>query len=344
MPRKKPEEPEETETEKPNAEVETEFKKVETVEELEGVGKVTAEKLEAAGLNTLEMLAVCIPENLRALDIEDKQAKKIIIAARKQVNRFGLEFRTADKVLEEHKARWKLSTHVKPLDEVLGGGFESTTVNTIHALFGHGKTQTVHWAMACMLVDNKDANILFVDTENSFRPERLLNFLETLGGTEEDLKRVIAIDAINSACQRIIIEHAGRKIKEVNVKLLIIDSATAHFRSEYIGRDQLSPRQQILNAHLQVVSKLTRMFDLVTLITNQEIFSPVVGYGGGAVSKGVGGAVFGHKGFMNLGLWKPDNPQSPLRIFTVEKHPSLPPHKAEVFLTEQGFSEVKEKK
>ncbi|KKR01632.1 MAG: repair and recombination protein RadA protein [Candidatus Woesebacteria bacterium GW2011_GWB1_39_12] len=323
---------------------ETEVAKVENVEDLEGVGAVTAQKLEDAGYNTIEMLACAIVEQLKALDIEDKQARKIISAARAQVHRFGLEFKTADQVLKEHEARWKLSTHVKSLDEVLGGGFESTTVNTIHGAYGCGKSQTSHWATACMLADDKGAQVLFVDTENSFRPERVLNFLNILGGSKEDLARVIHSEAINSSFQRLIIEHAGKKIKENNVKLLIVDSATSHFRSEYPGRDQLSPRQQTLNAHLQVISKLTRMFGLVTILTNQEIAVPVVGYGGGATSKPVAGNIFGHRGFMNLQIWRPDNPMSEVRIITVEKHPSLPPRRVEVSLTEQGFSEAKEKK
>ena len=158
-----------------------------SVEDLEGVGKVTAEKLEAAGFNTVEMLGCAIVEQLKALDIEDKQARKIIQAAREQVTQFELEFKTADQVLKDHEARWKLSTHVKSLDEVLGGGFESTTVNTIHGLFAAGKSQTVHWATACIFVDDKDARALFIDTENSFRPERILHFLETLGGIQRGL-------------------------------------------------------------------------------------------------------------------------------------------------------------
>lgn len=318
--------------------------KIENVEDLDGVGPVTALKLEEAGLDTIEMLACAIVEQLKALDIEEKQARKVIAAARAQVTRFDLEFKTADQVLKEHEARWKLSMHVKSLDEVLGGGFESTTVNTIHGAFGMGKSQTVHWATACMLVDDKKASILFVDTENSFRPDRVLTFLKTLGGSKEDLPRILHSDPINSYFQRLIIEHAGKKVKDNNVKLLIVDSATSHFRSEYPGRDQLSSRQQTLNVHLQAISKLTRMFGLVTILTNQEIAVPVVGYGGGATSKPVAGNIFGHRAFCNLSVWKPDNPMSELRIFTVEKHPGLPPRRADLSLTERGFFEAKEKK
>ena len=339
--RKKPTKPK---PRKPNAEVETETKNIECVADLEGVGDKTAEKLEEAGFNTIEMLAVAIAEQLKALDIEDKQARKIIAAARKQVSGSELEFKTADMVLKEHQERWKLSTRVPTLDEILGGGFESTTVNTIHALFGNGKTQIAHWTTACMLTQDKNAKVMFIDTENSFRPERLLDFLKTLGGTEEDLKRVLHNEARNSSFQRLIVDHAGKTIKDENVKLLVVDSATAHFRSEYPDRSQLSLRQQIMNTHLQVISKLTRTFKLVTLLTNQEISTPVVGYGGGASSShGVGGNIFGHRGFMNLNIWKPDNPQSPLRIITVEKHPSLAPRKVDLFLNEHGFSEAKPK-
>lgn len=318
--------------------------KIENVSELEGVGAVTAEKLREAGFDTIEMLACCIPERLKVLDIDDARAKKIIASARKQVDRFGLEFKTADKVLKEHENRWRLSTHVASFDEILGGGFESTTVNTIHGMFGSGKSQMAHWLTACLLADDKEANVLFFDIENSFRPVRLLDFLKTLGGTKEDLARVITFDVKNSDYQVIALDHAGKQIKDNNVKLLILDSATSHFRSEYIDRSQLSPRQQTLNAHLQVISKLTRMFNLTTLLTNQEIAVPVVGYGGGPSTKPVGGPIFGHRAFMNLGIWRPDNPTSELRIITIEKHPNLPPRRIDLCLNEQGFFEAKEKK
>jgi DNA repair protein RadA len=343
MPKERKKETEEPEKEPTPTETEV-IAKIENVSDLEGVGDKTAEKLKQAGYNTIEMLALALPEHLKMLDIEDKQARKIIVAAREQVNRFSVEFKTADQVLKEHQERWKLSTHVKTLDEVLGGGFESTTVNTIHGMAGFGKTQIAHWVTACLLADDKAAKVLFFDIENSFRPERIMGFLDTLGGTEDDLARVIVCEARNSAEQVIAIDHAGKQIKDNNVKLLVIDSATSHFRSEYIERSQLSPRQQTLNAHLQVISKLTRMFGLVTLLTNQEIAVPVVGYGGGASTKPVGGNIFGHRGFMNLGIWRPDNPTSELRIITVEKHPSLPPRRVDLCLNEQGFFEAKEKK
>lgn len=209
----------------PKDETETEpIKKVDSVAELDGVGEVTAAKLEEAGFNTIEMLALCINEQLKALDIDDARAKKIISAARKQIDKFGVEFKTADVVLKEHATRWFLSTRVPSLDQVLGGGFESTTVNTIHGMPGNGKSQTAHWAASCLLTQDKTANVLFVDTENSFRPERILEFLKTLGGSEEDLHRIIHTEAKNSEYQQLILQRAGKTIKDNNVKLLIIDS------------------------------------------------------------------------------------------------------------------------
>ena len=290
------------------------------------------------------MIAVALVEHLKALDIDDARARKIIASARQQVDRFGLQWKTAEEVLKEHQARWRLSTHMPSLDDILGGGFESSTVATIHGLFGNGKSQIAHWLTACMLAGDKTANVMFIDTENTFRPERVLDFLATLGRPKEDLARILHSEAFNSGHQRLILEHAGKKIKENNVKLLIVDSATAHFRGEYFGRDQLPIRQQSLNGHLQVISKLTRMFRLVTLLTNQEIAVPVVGYGGGPSSKPVGGNIFGHRGFMNLAIWRPDNPTSESRIITLEKHPSLPPRRVELRLTEQGFFEAEDKK
>jgi len=342
-PKKKGQETE-IEVEAPKAQQEGELR----VSDLEGVGNVAEEKLRDAGFDTVEMLAVSLPQTLVDLGLEQAQARKIIDAARKHVDRVGIKFRTGEEVLHEHETRFKLHTQIPSLDEMVGGGFEASTVSIIHGRFSAGKSQLSHWLTACALTDKQlnatdSTTVLYIDTENTFRPKRVLDFLRTLGGKEEDLARIFVSEAHNSDHQTLIVDHAGELVKTKNVKLLILDSLTAHFRSEYVGREMLARRQQTLNRHLQKISQLTRMFNLVTFVTTQEIDTPQQGYGGAPESKGAGGNVVFHRPMMILSVFKPEG-LSEKRFVTLEKHPSLGQQRIVLRLNQRGFTDFETQK
>jgi DNA repair protein RadA len=321
-------------------ELEPSISEVEGIADLSGVGDVAEGKLREAGFDTIEMLAVALPEDLTQLNLEAAQARKIIDAARKHIDRVGIKFQTADVIMREHQERFRLLTGVQSLDEMIGGGLEASTVSIAHGKYGHGKTQLSHQIAACALVNAelKHSKVLYIDTENTFRPERLLQLVTALGGDKSTLSRVIHAEAHSSSHQQLIIDHTGSVVKKENVRVLIVDSLTAHFRSEFIGREMLARRQQTLNKHLQKISQLTRMFNLITFVTTQEIDVPAQGYMGAAESRGAGGNVLFHRGHMILSIWKPDG-MSEKRFLTLEKHPSLPQQKIVLRLNEQGFSD-----
>ena len=92
---------------------------------------------------------------------------------------------------------------------------------------------------------------LYVDTENTFRLERIVQMSKFLGlDPEKVVKNIIYAEAYTSDHQMFLLENADEIIKANNVKLIIVDSLTAHFRSEYIGREMLASRQQKLNKHM----------------------------------------------------------------------------------------------
>ena len=334
MPKKGRELDEEQKTPEPS------ISEVEGIQDLTGVGDVAEGKLREAGFDTVEMLAVALCEDLTQLGLEQAQARKIIDAARKHIDRVGIKFQTADVIMREHQLRLKLRTHVQSFDEMIGGGFESSTVTIAHGKYGHGKTQLAHQLAAYALTtpELKNGKVLYIDTENTFRPERLLQLVTALGGDKTCLSRVIHAEAHSSSHQQLIIDHTGSVIKKENVRLLILDSLTAHFRSEFIGREMLARRQQTLNKHLQKISQLTRMFNLITFVTTQEIDIPAQGYMGAAESRGAGGNILFHRGHMILSIWKPDG-MSEKRFLTLEKHPALAQQKIILRLDANGFSE-----
>src|SRR5260370_23664203 len=84
-------------------------------------------------------------------------------------------------------------------------------------------------------------------------------------------QRIIDSEAYNSEHQVLLLEKADQIIKENNIRLIIIDSLTSHFRSEYIGREMLAERQQRLNNHMHRLIRLARGFNPGAIVTNQVI-------------------------------------------------------------------------
>ena len=352
MPKGKRETEKETEKESATSETEPNTAEVNSISDLSGVGDATEAKLREAGYDTVEMLSVLIPDDLTALGIESAQARKVLDAARK-ATWVEPDFKTGLDVMKEHEARFRLSSHVPAWDEMIGRGFEASTVTIIHGKYGSGKSSVCHWLTACALVEpawkqnlsKDDATVVYIDTENTFRPERVIDHLQMLGGDKSDLARIIHADATSSLRQMSIVDHAGKVIKEKHMKFLILDSLTAHYRSEYIGREMLARRQQMINHHLQRISQLTRMFNLVTLVTTQEIDMPAQGFAGAAESKAAGGNVALHRPLAIFSIWRPEG-LSEKRFLTLEKHPSQPQRRIVLKLDEKGFHdfEAQEKK
>ena len=135
---------------------------------------------------------------------------------------------------------------------------------------------------------------LYIDTENTFRIERIMQMAKHVGlDPDEACERIIYAEAYNSDHQVLLLEKADRVIKENNVRLIIIDSLTSHFRSEYVGRQNLPERQQKLNKHMHKLLKLARAFNAAAVVTNQVMARPDEFFSAMAVLP-VGGHVVGH--------------------------------------------------
>ena len=121
---------------------------------------------------------------------------------------------------------------------------------------------------------------LYIDTENTFRTERIVQMAQHLGlNLEEVVKNVIFAEAYTSDHQMFLLENADTVIKENKIRLIIVDSLTSHFRSEYLGREMLAERQQKLNKHMHRLIRLARAFNAVAVVTNQVMSKPDVFFG-----------------------------------------------------------------
>ncbi|MEM2455044.1 MAG: DNA repair and recombination protein RadA, partial [Candidatus Bathyarchaeia archaeon] len=242
-----------------------------SIEDIPGITPLIAEKLRELGFNTVESLAMATVRELEQAGLGERKALEIINAARASIM---LNFVRADELLEKRRNVLRLTTGSKKLDELLGGGLETQTITEFYGEYGTGKSQIAH--QACVNVQlppekgGLDGGALYIDTENTFRPERIVQMAKFRGlDPQRVVKNIIWAEAYTSDHQMYLLENADKLIKENNIRLVIIDSLTAHFRSEYIGRENLALRQQKLNQHLHKLIRLARAFNAVALVTNQ---------------------------------------------------------------------------
>jgi DNA repair protein RadA len=308
------------------------------IEELPGVGPATADKLKEAGYTDLMAIAVESPKNLAEMaEIGEATANKIINLAKREAD-IG-NFETGDVLLDRRKAIGKLTSRVKALDELLGGGFESQAITELYGEFGSGKTQIAHQLAVNVQLPFEQGGLeghtLMIDTENTFRPERIVQIAQAAGiDPEEALKNVHVARAFNSHHQMLLMDRAKALAKEYPVRLLIVDSLTAHFRAEYIGRGALAERQQKLNRHMHDLQRFADLNNAVILVTNQVSAKPDAFFGD--PTRPIGGHIVGHTATFRIYLRKSKGGK---RICRLVDSPSLPDGEAVVTLCEEGLKD-----
>lgn len=315
--------------------VEGKVEKKLTIEDLPGVGEATAEKLRENGYDDIMSIAVASPKDLSDLSgIAEGAAVKIIAAARKSAD-VG-NFETGEEILQRRKEVMKLTTGSKNLDDLLGGGFETQSITEFFGEFGSGKTQIMHQAAvnATMPEENGgfDSDVLIIDSENTFRPERIIQMAK---GKDLDpdvvLKRIHVARAYNSHHQILLAEKAGELAKEFPIRLLVVDSLTSHFRSEYMGRGSLSERQQLLNRHMHDLLRFGTLHNAVIAVTNQVSARPDVFFGDPMAP--IGGNIVGHTATFRVYLRKG---KAGKRIARLIDSPYLPEGETVIQLREDG--------
>ena len=269
--------------------------------DLEGVGPVTKKKLEDAGIHNMMDLVVRGPVELGEISsMTPETCEKIVTTARAQLAESGAitkDFTSATEIFKKRQSIGKITTSTDALDKLLGGGIETQAVTEVYGEFGSGKTQLCH--TLCVMVQKLkeegglDGNVLYIDTEGTFRPERIVSIAQAHNmDPYKVLDRIIVARAYNSAHQVLILEEAGKTIQEENIKLIISDSTTGLFRSEYLGRGTLANRQQKLGRYIRLLARIAETYNCAVIATNQVSSSPDAFFGD--PTRPVGGNVLGH--------------------------------------------------
>lgn len=304
--------------------------------DLPGVGGATAKKLISAGYVDLMSIAALSPRELAQLtELSENAAKKIILAARKSLD---LGFSDAARYLEKRKEIIKITTGSKNLDALLGGGIETKAITEAFGAFGSGKTQLAH-VLACTVQlptekGGADGMAVYIDTEGTFRPERIKQIAKSFGlNPGEALKKIFVARAFSSDHQMLLAEKVPDLIRDGNkIRLVIVDSVTSLFRSEFVGRGTLAERQQKLNKHLHQLQKLADSFNLAIYITNQVMARPDVLFGDATAA--IGGHIIGHASTFRIYLRKGKKDS---RVAKLIDSPNLPDAECVFYLREGGI-------
>ena len=256
---------------------ENNYKKLE-LDTLDDIGPATKIHLIDAGIDSLKDLIIRGPHDVsevtgmtmeKSVDLCNKARIKL-----EEVEIIERTFIPATELYNKRKNIERISTGSKCFDELLGGGFEVNAITEIYGEFGSGKTQICH--TSAVMVQQKisdgglEGGVIYVDTENTFRPERIVSISKARNIDHVSvLENIVVAKAFNSAHQELIIHEIGKIIENNNIKLLVLDSAISHYRAEYLGRAMLSERQQKINRLMHILIMISETYKIAVILTNQ---------------------------------------------------------------------------
>ena len=178
-----------------------------------------------------------------------------------------------------------------------------------------------------------EGNVIWIDSEHTFSSQRIISMAKAVGlDPDKTLKNIYVARAYNSEHQVFLVEKLPEEIEEKNVRLIVVDSITSHFRADFIGRGELARRQQLLNKHLHQLQRLADAYNLAVYITNQVMARPDVLFGDPTAP--VGGHVLAHLSKYRVYIRRG---KGGLRIARMIDAPNLPEAEAVFKITEEGI-------
>eukprot|EP00769_Ergobibamus_cyprinoides_P000446 gnl/Ergobibamus_cyprinoides/1444.p1 GENE.gnl/Ergobibamus_cyprinoides/1444~~gnl/Ergobibamus_cyprinoides/1444.p1 ORF type:complete len:297 (+),score=81.35 gnl/Ergobibamus_cyprinoides/1444:47-892(+) len=266
--------------------------------------------------------------------LSEAKAEKAIAGARTVLSS-GYGFMSGADLLVKRASVIKISTGSQAFDELLGGGIESMSISEVFGEYRTGKTQLCH-TMA--VTAQHIGKVIYIDTEGTFRPERLTPIVERFGfDISTVLDNIIYARAYTHEQQMELLDHVSAKLSEERFALIIVDSVTALFRVDFSGRGELAERQQKLGKYLSRLTKLSEEFNVAVLMSNQVCADPAGGpFAAADAKKPIGGHILAHASTTRLMLRKG---RGNMRIVKVFDSPSLPESEATYAITEGGIAD-----
>mmetsp|Transcript_8353 Transcript_8353/g.15760 ORF Transcript_8353/g.15760 Transcript_8353/m.15760 type:complete len:348 (+) Transcript_8353:151-1194(+) len=307
-----------------------------------GVAMNDIQKLNDAGFYTVESIAHATSRKLAEVKgISEAKVNKLKDIAKGLV---PMEFKTAFDALEDRKHLVTLTTGSTELDKLLEGGIETGSITEVFGEFRTGKTQLCHTlCITCQMPitdGGAEGKAIYIDTEGSFRPKKLEQIAQRFGlDPTVALENVACARAHNSEHQMELLKTAAAIMSQDRYSLIVVDSATALFRTDYMGRGELSERQMQMAQFLRQLTRLAEEFGVAVLITNQVVANPDGMSFAKDSTKPIGGNIIAHASTTRLRLRKGRGEN---RICTVYDSPTLPEADAQFAIGPSGVCDCTE--
>ena len=305
-----------------------------------GVHENDIKKLQDAGICTVRGLGGASRKFLTQIKgLSEPKVEKLKAIAK------GIEsdsFQSASSIAGKRKHLVRISTGCSKLDDLLQGGIESGSVTEVYGEYRTGKTQLMHTCavMAQLPVEQGGGGgkVMYIDTEGTFRPERIAEIANARGTDPSAILENIAYaKANNTEHQAELLVASGALLAQDHFALIIVDSATNLYRTEFEGRGELSARQMALGKFLRHLAKLASEYGCSVLVSNQVVANPEGGmFAGANAQKPIGGNIMAHASTTRLALRKGRGTN---RIMKIACSPTLPENECEYGISEAGIDE-----
>jgi DNA repair protein RadA len=323
-----------------------------TLESLHGINQLLLDKLEGAGIRSVSDLATKTvtelledyysnyDENGRGID--EETISNLVMKAKRKLIEDGLiqkEFSTAEDILEIRKRLIRFTSGSQAFDLFLGGGIETQALTEIAGEFGSGKSQLCYTICVTANAGSPDNGLIFVDTENTFRAERIHLIAESRGlDAEEIMKKIFVCRIYYSAHLEAVIRSLAKSIEQYKARLVIIDSIISLHRAEFAGRETLAERQQRLNIILHKLIRLAEIYNVAVVYTNQVQAQPDNLFGGNSMIA-AGGNIMAHASTYRIFLRKAGHN----RIATMIDSPYHAYSQVKFTIGEEGVQDLEKK-
>ncbi|KAF5840734.1 DNA repair protein RAD51-like protein B [Dunaliella salina] len=307
-----------------------------------GIKQNDLKKLHEHGFHTVEAVAHAPRKELVGLKgISDVTVDKVQQAAWKMV---PMGFSTGNVILAQRAEIVMLSTGSKDVDDILDGGIETGSVTEVFGESRMGKTQLCHTlCVTCQLpveMGGAEGKALYIDTEGCFRPQRISQIAEKFGlNVEEVLENVAYARAHNTEHQMKLLQEAAAMMAESRFGVVIVDSVTALFRTEYVGRQELAPRQNALGRFMRALHRMADEFGVAVVVTNQMVATNLDNTQPGFVKPPqvgpIGGHIMAHASTTRLFMKKGKGGSN--RVLKIVASPSLAEREAIFSISTEGI-------
>jgi DNA repair protein RadA len=312
------------------------------VDQLKGVGSVTQKKLETFGVTSLIDICIRGAQEIKEITgVAKPTCDSWVFQSQKLLEDNGL-IRKSDmstnELWEYQKAYPVIATKCDEVDNLISGGVRPEATYEVYGEFGAGKTQFCNSLTVETIHDGN--NIIWIDCEDTFKPNRIAEMLKAREYAEDDeevseyLNQITYLYCPNTEQLMGTINGLSKILDAKKPKLVILDGAIGQFREEYLGRGTLAERQMQIARLMSHIKNISFYFRCAVVFTNQVQSDPSMMFGDPI--KPIGGNVVAHASTYRL-YFKKSGKKRLARMIDSPEHAMAD---AEYILDAKGMSNV----